>query len=110
MVLSDGTEMGNHKNYLQSEHWKRIKQAYMISNRPKECWCCKTKDQPLDLHHLHYQNVGNEQLEDLELLCRTCHAEVHRVTDGLFCVRDHIVKAMEIVKARHQEGTFVKVY
>ena len=27
----------------------------------------------LELHHVHYRSLGNEQPEDVELLCRECH-------------------------------------
>ena len=27
------------------------------------------------VHHKHYDNIGREQLEDLQALCKKCHAE-----------------------------------
>lgn len=29
------------------------------------------------LHHRHYRNVGSEGIEDVEVLCRECHAVEH---------------------------------
>ena len=29
------------------------------------------------VHHKHYDNIGKEQLEDLQALCKECHAERH---------------------------------
>jgi hypothetical protein len=32
---------------------------------------------PLDLHHKHYRTLGEEGLDDVELLCRACHDKQH---------------------------------
>ena len=32
---------------------------------------------PFELHHLHYDTVGFETLEDVELLCQSCHRTEH---------------------------------
>lgn len=66
--------------YLASEHWlERRKQAIELAHH--ECERCELPrwvasliyDQDLHVHHLNYQNRGNEQPEDLEVLCRRCH-------------------------------------
>jgi hypothetical protein len=31
----------------------------------------------LDVHHRTYERVGQEQLRDLIVLCRTCHSRYH---------------------------------
>jgi 5-methylcytosine-specific restriction endonuclease McrA len=31
----------------------------------------------LDIHHLHYNNVGHETPRDVMALCRECHKDVH---------------------------------
>lgn len=33
------------------------------------------KNEAKDVHHKHYDNIGKEQLEDLQALCKKCHAE-----------------------------------
>lgn len=35
------------------------------------------RNRSLNLHHLHYRNIGHEKLEDLQALCRHCHLKVH---------------------------------
>lgn len=32
----------------------------------------------LQIHHIHYNNIGNEKMEDLVTLCINCHAEIHK--------------------------------
>jgi 5-methylcytosine-specific restriction endonuclease McrA len=66
--------------YTQSEHWQqRRKQA--IADAFNQCERCDLPrwiasliyDQDLHVHHRNYQNLGDEQSEDLEVLCRRCH-------------------------------------
>ncbi len=56
---------------IRSKRWKLLKQARrnLTNNR---CERCGRADY-LELHHLHYQTLGNESLEDVELLCESCH-------------------------------------
>jgi len=35
-----------------------------------------------ELHHLHYNTVGNESPEDLAVLCRECHYGRHMAPGG----------------------------
>jgi len=66
--------------YLQSEHWQQ-RRKLAIAAASRKCQRCDLPrwlaslvyDQDLHVHHLNYQNVGNEQPADLEVLCRRCH-------------------------------------
>jgi len=40
--------------------------------------------QKLELHHRHYETVGNESPGDLVALCRDCHEARHRDITGDF--------------------------
>lgn len=64
----------SYAEYLRSSHWHRTKQRYRESDRPQACICGETE---VDLHHTTYENLGNENLEDLTALCRRCHTLVH---------------------------------
>jgi hypothetical protein len=67
--------------YIASPEWQeKRKEALALSdNRCFNCgmprWLASiVYDQDLHVHHLNYQNVGNEQAEeDLQVLCRRCH-------------------------------------
>ena len=48
------------------------------------CEDCST-DHSLELHHLHYRTVGEEEPDDLLALCRDCHHQRHRLVCGDFC-------------------------
>ncbi|MDU5111970.1 MAG: HNH endonuclease signature motif containing protein [Clostridium sp.] len=64
-----------YKEYLNGEHWKeiRLKALDRAGNRCQ--LCCKTDN--LNVHHNTYENIGNEDLKDLVVLCRECHAKFH---------------------------------
>jgi hypothetical protein len=61
--------------YRRSQWWKR---AYdmMVKSGQKTCLCCETQYW-LQLHHLHYRNLGREKVRDLCWLCFRCHGFVH---------------------------------
>lgn len=66
--------------YLQSEHWQeKRKEAHRRFGG--ECRaCCSTTD--LQVHHRHYQTLGEENvIRDLLLLCSVCHYGIHRDHD-----------------------------
>lgn len=64
-----------YKEYLNGEHWKdiRLKALDRAGNRCQ--LCCNTDN--LNVHHNTYKNIGHEDLKDLVVLCRECHAKFH---------------------------------
>lgn len=61
--------------YLKSAQWKQLKQQRrLIANN--KCERCLSSS-PLELHHITYKNLGNENIEDLALVCRRCHQHIH---------------------------------
>lgn len=64
--------------YLKTPEWKVLRhQALRRANY--QCALC-TCTGNLQVHHRHYRNVGNEEIEDLIVLCRNCHAKHHDKT------------------------------
>lgn len=41
------------------------------------CEFCGAQDGPLHVHHLTYENLGNESADELFVLCASCHADSH---------------------------------
>ena len=73
-----------YREYLKSDKWKMIAaQRLKIDNMT--CQCCGSKGtqlNPLQVHHLSYRHIGNEEnfiFEDLVTLCRPCHMGLHRI-------------------------------
>lgn len=61
----------NYRKYLQSPEWKQRASAI----RKRDGFCCRMCGafEPLDVHHFHYRNIGNEKDQDLIAVCRSCH-------------------------------------
>ena len=65
--------MTNYQTYLQSPEWQAKRQEKLESCQHKcECegGCYREATQ---IHHLHYETLGNEDLQDLQALCAKCH-------------------------------------
>jgi 5-methylcytosine-specific restriction endonuclease McrA len=61
--------------YMQSNQWRtKVRQLKWR----KVCEVCGS-DEKLEAHHNTYARLGNENLEDLNLLCRNCHQEIHNI-------------------------------
>lgn len=58
-----------------SEKWVEIKNK-LFAERGKVCERCRSTER-IQVHHLHYDNLFNEQLEDLMVLCVNCHRKEH---------------------------------
>jgi len=64
--------------YLRSDEWKH--KVLLCKNRFKyRCAICNSEDN-LHVHHRTYDNVFDELLEDLTLLCGDCHKLFHQKT------------------------------
>jgi hypothetical protein len=92
MNLSTRTPIDYH-SYLKSLDWKLKKSEWIRSGRPTLCWAC---DKPMpanksnfNFHHRTYKNLGNENLDDLVLLCRNHHKELSEEWEVLKSIRGH---------------------
>lgn len=66
--------------YLAGDHWRTLRKEVIdaVGSICEEClmprWLAEIAyDQDLHVHHLTYANLGNEQPEDLRVLCARCH-------------------------------------
>jgi hypothetical protein len=67
--------------YLATDHWKKVRDAMLMSYHARcqaraclydgESWYGDEAD--IHVHHLTYENKGNERYRDLTLLCRAHH-------------------------------------
>lgn len=69
----------NYSEYLKSEEWQRKRKLRL----KVAGYCCEQCGiaAPLDIHHVTYENVGRETIDDLIALCRDCHDEKHTHPD-----------------------------
>ena len=66
-------------NYLKSEE-RKLKRNNRLLLDDYKCFFHNIKgcdSNNLHVHHIHYDNVGNEMLEDLVTVCKDCHSEIH---------------------------------
>ena len=78
----------SYRAYLKSDKWKAKRQAVFdralknanSDNRFGVCEKCGYKPwKPcLQVHHLSYEHIGNERLEELIQLCPNCHKKMHQ--------------------------------
>jgi hypothetical protein len=61
--------------YLKSNWWKERRRLALL-RCDRRCSVCGAR-KSLQVHHLNYLHLGDEQDEDLEVLCRDCHREKH---------------------------------
>lgn len=71
----------NYTRYLDSRAWQSKKRQYLLSKRPQYCWACGKKPWGFDtkgfnFHHLSYDNLFEEKMTDLMLLCSQHHEEL----------------------------------
>jgi len=64
-----------YEKYLETSHWKH-KRKMALERARYRCQVCNS-NMYLNVHHRTYENLGNEQLEDLTVLCRDCHSLYH---------------------------------
>lgn len=63
-------------DYLKTPHWLTLRAA-KLKKAGFRCQLCNGR-QKLEVHHRTYEALGNESLEDLIVLCRSCHGRFHR--------------------------------
>lgn len=64
-----------YREYMVSQRWKR-KRRKAIKFYGSKCQQCGASGK-LYVHHKNYKHLGNEQMEDLEVLCLFCHEDRH---------------------------------
>jgi 5-methylcytosine-specific restriction endonuclease McrA len=66
-----------YREYLQSDEWAQLK-IDLFKDRGYKCEECGNKKR-LAIHHLTYENIYNENSEDLIILCEKCHKKAHGI-------------------------------
>ena len=64
-----------YENYLRSRKWA-VTRALAVHRANRMCQVCGERYY-LEVHHKTYKRLGNEEPDDLIVLCRSCHAKVH---------------------------------
>lgn len=68
--------------YLLSDQWKALAQKRLEIDgyRCQLCGSDGTRENPIQVHHLSYRNIGHEDVyTDLVSCCASCHKGIHRL-------------------------------
>lgn len=69
----------DYRSYLGSKKWKKIKRRRYIHDRGICQHCKKSVDEfSYHTHHLTYERLYNERLEDVITVHASCHAEIYK--------------------------------
>ncbi len=79
--------------YLKSDAWK-LKRLSKIQSVGYKCQRCNATDKLLQVHHLTYDRLGHERMDDLKVVCLDCH-EVEDVERKIQANQRHYSKAMD---------------
>ena len=78
-VIFDKLLESNYQDYLETDEWKeKVKEAGKEANY--ECQLCFQNVRGRGggrLHHIEYDNLFNEQEEDMIFICAECHLDTH---------------------------------
>ena len=66
----------NYYDYIKGAVWSNRRELY-IDHYLGKCQLCGKKPITLQLHHVNYNRVGVEALDDLKLICKPCHTRQH---------------------------------
>lgn len=94
-----------YKEYLKTDHWRKLRIKYIYKNASACCWVCKKSPTSLEksylvLHHVDYSNLYREYLyRDLFILCNNCHNEVHFILKGT--IRLPLTRPVLIIRMRY---------
>lgn len=61
--------------YLRTEVWKENREKRLRHDGYRCAFCGTAKN--LQVHHITYENLGHEKMEDMLTLCRGCHERLH---------------------------------
>lgn len=113
--LSTGEIAYNYKQYLLTRHWAAIR----FDLRDEKCFICNRKG--AQVHHVNYDRLGQEEPEDLVVLCGLHHMELHGKKPKKKVVRVKRKKLTKIeklkaknsklpYKTKEENGIQIKVY
>ena len=77
-----------YNEHLNSEEWQAIR-ALALKRDKHLCQGCMTEP-ATEVHHLSYENMGQELLWELISTCRACHAKVHAKTTAYDRLMEYI--------------------
>ncbi len=66
----------DYRDYLKTPWWRFMRYT-KLEIAGASCQLCSAEQRQIDIHHRTYERLGDEDLDDLTVLCRNCHAKFH---------------------------------
>ena len=82
--------------YIESSIWKELRDT-VVERDNGRCTKCGHKGQ-LQAHHVTYERLFNEEINDLVTLCKHCHEEAHGIRKPGQRVYIEIAKGVLVLK------------
>lgn len=74
----DSEEYITYSKYLHTKYWKEFREKVIEHYGAKCCWCgAAGEDVIFNVHHIRYGKRFDEKLENVVLLCDSCHRKAH---------------------------------
>jgi hypothetical protein len=70
-----------YRAYLSTEHWINKRLSVL---KERGCKCEKCGEYGNEIHHLSYEHLWDEPLNELQVLCRDCHEATHAALKSLY--------------------------
>ena len=88
----------DYHEYINSREWRAKRQDFIKSSQTSnECYGCQAAYRSgYHLHHVTYERLGREKLEDLRMVCEPCHTAIHALVGRKF----DIPQATEEIRRR----------
>lgn len=81
----------DYNEYINSWLWRDKREWILelqryhnrINNGKNSNFCeeCKGESKPFQVHHITYDSIGNEGLNDVIILCKACHEKKHKTKE-----------------------------
>jgi len=95
----------DYDDYILSEDWENLRQKRLLKDKYR-CTRCGFRHE-LRIHHLIYDRLGHEDLDDLTTLCVRCHNDIHQELKRVYvtveqAAQSHVVTEAEYEKKKKQ--------
>lgn len=75
-IENNWIDVNKKQEYIKNSPIWQEKRKERLSKDNNRCYSCDTTKR-LQVHHITYKRLYNENITDLVTLCRSCHQEVH---------------------------------
>lgn len=89
---------GLYEDYLKSKQWQK-KREEILNKRGKKCMICGCVEH-IQVHHLNYESLADEDERFLIPICQQCHTMIHIICDEQ---KKHSEKIKQILEKHKKE-------